>query len=463
VDSGVIALDTNGMVKWSVRPGGSFKLYRHMPIDEGGNLYLVYDDGHMSQGETWLYMVSDGGEKIIGPRKYSELYDGTSHPAARNGVVYYILARNIDYDLPAENMPYAIVTAYDIRNGTILWAYKIAPGPEHEMVITANNSKEVTDFVDPDEYADILLGTNMSVVPALGQANEVAFAGVYPAGDRIYIHFRAIKYEFPVTFNVSRAFYASNIFVLSGSGQPFQRIDTGSLVTAVTVNNSTFYYSTIGGKVMGSMGSAPGIVAGIVLLATMAMATKMLLAGAVARARSRLNKNENRNLTMAYIRDHPGSTLYEISRGMGMNLGTIRYHVFILGMNHKITSFNDGKFIRHFPNSNCYTGDEQLIISLLRREPMKVIIRTVRAWPGLTNSEIARATGQNNSAISKLLKELCVKCILVRDDADGSSSYRINEKYALLLSGLTPKVETDELLADSLRTTVSRARSGSSQ
>jgi predicted transcriptional regulator len=464
VDNGIMALDTNGTVKWFACPGGgSFKLYEHMPLDGDGNVYLVYDDGHMSQGETWLYMVSDGGKKIIGPRKYSELYDGTSRPAARDGIVYYILTRNIDYNLPLENMPYAIAVAYDIRNDTILWAYKIAPGPEHEMVINANNSKEVTDFVDPDEPTDILLGTAPGAYASYGPANEVAFAGVYPAGDRIYVSFRAIKYEFPVTFNVSRAVYASDIYVLNVSGQPVQRIDTGSLVTAVAVNNSTFYYTTIGGKVMGSMSSAPGIVAGIVLLATMALATKMLLAAAVARARSRVNKNENRNLTMAYIRGHPGSTLYEISRGMGMNLGTIRYHVFILGMNHKITSFSDGKFIRHFPNSNCYTRDEQLIISLLRREPMKDIIRTLRAWPGLTNAEIARATCQNYSSISKFLKELCGKGILIREDTDGSSSYRISEKYASLLAGLASKVETDELLADSLRAAVSGSRSRPSQ
>lgn len=323
------------------------------------------------------------------------------------------------------------------------------------MVINASNSKEVTDFVDPNEYADILLGTNMSVIPSLGQANEVVFAGVYPAGDHIYVHFRAIKYEFPVTFNVSRAAYASDIYVLNLSGQPLQRIDTGLLVTAVTINNSTFYYSTIDGKIMGSMSSAPGVVAGIVLLATMAMATKMLLAATVARARCRLNKNENRNRTMAYIREHPGSTLYEVSRGMGMNLGTARYHIFILSMNHKITSFNDGKFIRYFPNSNCYTREEQLIISLLRREPIKDIILTLRARPGLTNADIARATGQSYSSISKFIKELYGKGILARENAGGFSCYRISEKHVRLPVGLIPKVETDELLADSLRTTVS--------
>ncbi len=464
VNDGVVALDKNGVVKWSARPGGgSFKLYEHMPLDGEDNVYLVYDDGQRSQGETWLYMVSDNGKTIIGPRKYSELYDGTSRPAARAGIVYYILARNIDYNLPVENMPYAIVTAYDIRNDTILWAYKIAPGAEHEMVINESNSKEVTDFVDPDENADILLGTGGFMIPALGPANEVAFAGVYPAGDRIYVHFRAIKYEWPVTFDVSRAVYASDIYVLDSSGHPLQRIDTGALVTAVAVNNSTFYYSTTGGNVIGSMESAPGIVAGVVLLAAMALAGKMLLAAAVGRARSRLNKNENRNLTMVYIQGHPGSTLYEISRGMGMNLGTVRYHVFVLSMNHKIVSFNDGKFIRYFPNSNAYTQEEQQVIALLRREPTRDIILAVRACPGLTNAEIARATCQNYSSISKFLKEICGKGVLVREEAGGTGYYRMSGKYAILLAELTAKVENDELLADSLRTSVSGPRNCSSQ
>ena len=135
-----------------------------------------------------------------------------------------------------------------------------------------------------------------------------------------------------------------------------------SFLTAAVANNSTIYYGTDNGKISVSVVEAA---AGFVLIGS----ALLLMFGYISRARSKIDKNENRNRIFQFIARRPGSTIYEITRGMGMNMGTVRYHMMILGANHRIVSFNDeGKFVRYFTNSNTYSKEDQLVISIMRRD-----------------------------------------------------------------------------------------------
>ncbi|CAJ35509.1 winged helix-turn-helix transcriptional regulator [Methanocella arvoryzae] len=425
VRDGVLAYSTNGSLKWSARMGEAYKLFMHMPIDSENNVYLAYDEGSSSLGDTWLHVLNDEGNVIADSRVYSEIIDSRTSPAARDGIIYYVITRNLDWEVPVENMPYAIVAAYDIYNDTILWAHTINPGVEHEIVIDADNVGEITDFIDPDEYPDVLLGTNLTRGVSPGTANRVVFTEVRPSGDVIYVSFRALKYEYPVILGTSRAAYASDIYALSLNGTPVYRTKTSSLITAMAVNNSTVFFSTGGGNISAV---AAGIVAGLTLLATIAIVAKFLLFGTVSRGRARLDSNENRNRVVAFVKEHPGSTLYEISRSTNMNMGTVRYHAFILSINHKITTFSDGKFVRYFPNSNTYSKEDQQIISLMRRVATGRIINALLDAPGISNADLCERLGQPESAISKLLKVLTLKGIAVRENTpDGRQIYYLSD------------------------------------
>ena len=132
--------------------------------------------------------------------------------------------------------------------------------------------------------------------------------------------------------------------------------------------------------------------------------------GAIARAHSRINKNVNRNAVYGFVEKNPGSTMYEISRGLGMNLGTVRYHTFILGMNHRIVPYkDDGKYIRYFTNSNSYSAEDQLIVSLMRREAMGKVLAYMLTQAAASNSEMARELGIQESIVSRCIKELIRK------------------------------------------------------
>lgn len=134
---------------------------------------------------------------------------------------------------------------------------------------------------------------------------------------------------------------------------------------------------------------------------------------------------------MQFVAGHPGSTQREIARGMEMNLGTIRYHMLILSLNHKVVSFQpDGKHVRYFQNSNTYTREEQLVLSLAKRDTMRSLLKMMLEQPGLSNRELARALDLKESAVSRSLKELAGAGLVARASReDGCSGYSILSEY----------------------------------
>jgi predicted transcriptional regulator len=114
-----------------------------------------------------------------------------------------------------------------------------------------------------------------------------------------------------------------------------------------------------------------------------------------------------------------------------VNIGTVRYHLFILGINHRIAVQKTGqKFVRYFPNSGTYSKDEQMIMSLLRREALRRVIETLMARPGLSNCELSHQLGLPESAMSKYMKELSSKGIIIKERASGGRlAYAIKDEY----------------------------------
>lgn len=192
--------------------------------------------------------------------------------------------------------------------------------------------------------------------------------------------------------------------------------------------NGTIYYGTDDGKISATRVDAT---AGFALTAAFYLFIRFFLAGAVTRARGRLDSNENRNVVLKYIVDHPGSGLYEICRGLKMNKGTARYHLLILGVNHRIISFKaDDKYVRYFKNSGSYSAEEQLVFSIVRREGVKKVLCKLLEKPGLSNLELSREVGLRETATLRYMKELMAKGIVVKDKApDGKMTYSIKNEY----------------------------------
>ena len=169
---------------------------------------------------------------------------------------------------------------------------------------------------------------------------------------------------------------------------------------------------------------------GFALTAILYIFLRFFCIGAIARAHSRINKNENRNAVYDFIAKNPGLTLYEISRGLGMNIGTVRYHLFILGMNHRIVPYDgESKFVRYFTNSNSYSREDQAVVSLMRRESYGKVLGFMLTRPAASNVEIAMELGVQESVVSRCIKELTEKGIVVRDISGTRSTYAIDDSH----------------------------------
>jgi alpha-tubulin suppressor-like RCC1 family protein/predicted transcriptional regulator len=446
VKNGVVALDTNGDEQWSKRLGEGtgevYRLFSLMPLDRKGNVYMIYDNPFDVE-RTQIYVIGNDGASVSSPREYRNKYNIYVHTSARDGILYDVSDNVVEryYPQSLNDLMVFTITARDLINDSELWNYTLPVSETYAAVIDENNMADLLGAFLADSYRrHFMLSFEPPVIMSLPEIY------LYPGKDFLLVNARSVNYELPLVYGKSKCVYSSGIYALSATGELVYVDMLDEPATAVIATNGTILFGTGGGKIAAV---AIGVAAGLALLAALAFGAKFFLFGTIARGRSRLDKNDNRNQILAYARAHPGLTLYELSRCTKINMGTVRYHLFILGVNHKITTFNDGKFVRFFPNSNLYSREEQMIISLIRRETIGKIIQTLITTPGLTNTELSRSLEQPNSAISKLTKELCMRGIAVKEElgdgrADGKYAYSIRAEYAEKTASLSQQLQNDE-------------------
>lgn len=161
------------------------------------------------------------------------------------------------------------------------------------------------------------------------------------------------------------------------------------------------------------------------------------------------DRGANRDRIMKLVEEQPGLTLYDIKRSLDLNVGTVRYHLLILSLNHRISSFNDGtKYVRYFKNSNTFTDDEKMIVSMIRRPHVVKVLGAILARPGIKNSEIAILLGIQESVVSRCMRMLAVRGIVVKTSARGeTAAYHVVDNYKAMVTfaiGLL-KVDTGDI------------------
>jgi len=430
LSNGMAALNTDGTKRWIKQYDNMpMSLVRGMPVDADGNVYLYRDGVHI--------FSPDGNEtfrpNLPGPSQFGDTETGTLYDTSwffprdlttdANGRIFFTL----------EDVFNVNVTAYDVINGETLWRFTIAPNLTYVTIDAGNAEKVVSPYI------------NEKVISDQG-AYTYANIQILPDKDIVYVNFQAANYEWPIVLNESRCAYASTLYALDKkNGSVIWQKPLDSLANSMAVNNSTVYYGTNDGKISTTNGSFIGglmgggavktmgevAAGGAVVTAFAYVLIKFFGIGAVARARGRLNKNQNRNNILKYISEHPGSTLYEISQAININVGTVRYHLFILSLNHRIVPHKaGGKYVRYFLNSGSYGMNEQYALSLVKREGMGRLLGLLLKRPGMSNGELSKELHMRESNVSRYISELTEKGIVVKDmRPDGMSSFSIKNEY----------------------------------
>ena len=435
---GIVALDQMGRTMWwRYLPGDSNALFDLMPIDSAGNIYIRQQNPGSTTSN--IYIIGPDGMTRTAPWQYDSKYGNLVHTAASDGIVYNVDRTTFGNTGSVYNLGTEKITAYSVSNGTALWSYTLPVS--NRQTVTLNESN-VDDIFRGQSGAVNLLDLNNDYYSRYANPMaEGAISGVsltpvgwpdisiYPGSDVIYVSFRSTTYESPIILNRSRAVYSSGIYALGHDGRLVWEKQLSAPVTSAAANNSTIYYSTGDGKIFGT--SVNKVVAGFALLGALAIFFKFFVFGTVSRARDRLDKNDNRNMVLSFIAGNPGVTAVDISRDLHLNVGTVRYHLLILGINHKIVEHKDDKYLRYFTNSNSYSLEERAVVSLMKREPMWRVLNTLAEKPGLSNVEISRELNISTGAASRHMNELLTKGVVMKvPQADRGYAYSIKEEYS---------------------------------
>jgi predicted transcriptional regulator len=424
LQDGVLAMNPDGTINWVKRLNVSTRLLELMPADEAGNLYLEHvNEANLSASS--LYVIPGDGTGVSSPVAYDE-YRSWNYKGAKDGILYYVTVE------PAKNRSLAdldslTLNAYDVLNATALWSYQLPTYKKSIITLDGSNIKNIFDPYSADEImksSEQRYQYDSPPTKVFGRYD----VKVLPGDDRVYVSFYDYNYEYPIMSGQSQCAYVSGVSAIDMAGRQLWQQLTDSPVTAMAESNGTLFYSTMDGKTSAvKVDLATGVTVAVVTY----VFVRFFIFGAVSRARSRLDKNENRNIVLKFIGEHPGSTLYEIARGVNMNLGTARYHVLILGINHRITSQKaDNKYVRFFLNSNTFSKEEQVLLSFIRREPTRKVLGLLLEKPSLTNVDLSRELDIAESTISKYIKELSSKDIIMKEPLPGGRfAYSIRKEY----------------------------------
>ncbi|NPE27832.1 winged helix-turn-helix transcriptional regulator [Methanococcoides sp. SA1] len=135
--------------------------------------------------------------------------------------------------------------------------------------------------------------------------------------------------------------------------------------------------------------------------------------------------NKNRNDVFDHIVSNPGCSVADISHGLELNRGTVKYHLKKLRNEHKIILSDHGSSPRFFQNSSVCSKQTQIIAPFLQDENQKRILLMIRDKPGITNNEISEELSITNSTVSYHLRKMITNELL---QAEKDGRYR---RYSL--------------------------------
>lgn len=436
VEDAIYCLDRDGnVVRKKDCAGLNYEFFRELPIDSQGNIYLL-----LYTSPPFLDVVSpDGTDHLREMGDFNASFKGSG-----NGIVYYssYSPNGTDYEhLTDGDLMAARITARDELHDQNLWNYTIVPTGT-ELAITEDNLYSLTQIEGIYTYLNLpSAGGSATQIQDYHHGNQdrgaLMFADrgdlywgmrVAEGNETLYVNYYTYALPGEITPGKSTCVYSNYLYALDNNGTLLWQKPVLAPVTSMAVNNSTLYYGTRDGHLFAEN---TGLIAGgLALAATLYLIAKFFLAGTVSRARDRLSKNENRNGIVKYVGDNPGSTLRDISRGLGMNIGTVRYHTLILGINHRVSALQaDDKHVRYFPASGQYSLDDRLVMSLIRRDGMKKVLGILIDKPGLSNTDLSRELNMKESAVSRHMKVLTAKGVVERRPVHGGSlAYTINGK-----------------------------------
>ena len=154
----------------------------------------------------------------------------------------------------------------------------------------------------------------------------------------------------------------------------------------------------------------------------------------------RFVKNQNRQNISKYIVDNPGTTKAEISSNLGINRGTVKYHLHKLESDGRIASIKVGKFTKLFKNSSELKNDEKIITSHIRGETSRILLWSILENPGITNQELAKTLRMDKSTVHWHAHKFLADDMIRFEKEGRYLKYYVKDDVAVVMPVLYPPI-----------------------
>lgn len=134
-------------------------------------------------------------------------------------------------------------------------------------------------------------------------------------------------------------------------------------------------------------------------------------------SRAEVFDNSVRERIFAAIRDNPGLSASDLARLANVSWGTTIYHLEVLEQTRMVSSLRKGRYRRYFENGAALATSKDAV-AILRNPVTARVVDMLRARPGVTQKELAGATGMSPQALHWHLARL-VETGLVRKEREG--------------------------------------------
>ena len=108
---------------------------------------------------------------------------------------------------------------------------------------------------------------------------------------------------------------------------------------------------------------------------------------------------------MAFVLTNPGVYMREVSEDLGLSMGVVQYHIWVLSKNGKIEECRSGRYRRFFGAAK-YGEVERRIISLMRQGTAGRILALLSDGQPLQHMKLAEQLGLSSQALTWHMKRL---------------------------------------------------------
>jgi predicted transcriptional regulator len=145
--------------------------------------------------------------------------------------------------------------------------------------------------------------------------------------------------------------------------------------------------------------------------------------------------NGNRRKLLETISENPGCTVTEIINLTRMNVGTIRYHLYILEKKRDVVSVKTWHTYCYFLNRSRYTHEQMVIIALSKNKTTKRIIHVINERPGISNKTVSGIIGIDKSSVHWHIKRLAeADVIMIKREGKTSQFFMKNPSQSDTIS-----------------------------